>query len=215
MKKLLVSILMVGMALSVVAAQTMAYSVSTNEEGEEVIVETEEEVIGDETLEDAPVQEEETVDDVVTEETTEGNSGDEEEIETEIKDTEVIDPEFSVDSPIVDFNGRPHKFIDANNDGICDNCNEEHLGLGFIDEDGDGICDQLKEHHPFDDTNKDGLCDTCGRHDHRRFFEGFGGNGDFRRHELVDENEDGVCDKNNQKPFKGKHHQGNGKWHRH
>ena len=34
-------------------------------------------------------------------------------------------------------------FVDANNDGICDNAGQR--GANFVDEDGDGVCDMRIE----------------------------------------------------------------------
>jgi hypothetical protein len=60
-------------------------------------------------------------------------------------------------------------FVDANGDGICDNC-----GTGFVDADGDGICDNCGT--AFVDADGDGICDNC---------TGTG---------YVDANGDGICD---------------------
>ena len=42
-------------------------------------------------------------------------------------------------------NGWGRNFIDADNDGICDNCGLGMcaMGAGFVDADGDGICDHI------------------------------------------------------------------------
>ena len=64
-------------------------------------------------------------------------------------------------------------FVDADNDGICDN-----QGNGnFVGADNDGICDN-QGYGNFVDADNDGVCDNRGN-----------GNGNF-----VDVDNDGVCD---------------------
>ena len=73
-------------------------------------------------------------------------------------------------------NGRAVNYVDANGDGICDNCAVNGgRGRWFIDKNGDGICDY------FTDTDKNGICDHCTR---------YGGRG----RQFVDKNGDGICD---------------------
>lgn len=48
-------------------------------------------------------------------------------------------------------------FVDADDDGICDNC----TGTGFVDVDGDGICDNCTGTN-FVDADGDGICDNDG-----------------------------------------------------
>ena len=80
-----------------------------------------------------------------------------------------------------------HYFIDADGDGICDNCgihhwrgaNQDGCSRYFVDADQDGICDNCGIHHwcatdgtecgrYFVDADGDGICDnyadngTCG-----------------------------------------------------
>ena len=68
------------------------------------------------------------------------------------------------------FAAAPEKgdnFVDANEDGICDNYNSASgNGGGFTDEDNDGICDNRGNgggqgnHRNFVDANEDGICDN-------------------------------------------------------
>lgn len=186
MKKIIVSILMVGLVISMGVARTLAYTVNPNEESEDGIVGTED-VTENELLEDIPTQEEETVEDVVTEETTEdieGNETTEEEVEGEstVKDkTEDTTEEEETEgvNSVFNPNWKPHKFVDANNDRICDNCNDKYH-QNYVDENGDGICDNINHRHPFNDVDKDGVCDICGRENHGNKF--------------VDLDGDGICD---------------------
>lgn len=79
-------------------------------------------------------------------------------------------------------NGR--RYVDANNDGICDNggmCARYNGNKNFIDTDKDGVCDNLGTGTGagnFTDTDGDGVCDNLGT-----------GIGAF-----VDADGDGVCD---------------------
>ena len=69
------------------------------------------------------------------------------------------------------------RYVDANDDGICDN-----RGTGacrYVDANGDGVCDNRGTGAcRYADTNGDGVCDTCG-------------NGACH---YVDADGDGVCD---------------------
>ena len=94
-----------------------------------------------------------------------------------------------------------HYFIDADGDGICDNCgvyrqcaaDQDGWGRYFADADGDGICDNCGIHHwcatdgagcgrYFVDEDGDGICDNygdyvpCGQ-GHRRGHGGHCGHG--------------------------------------
>ena len=83
-----------------------------------------------------------------------------------------------------------HYFIDADGDGICDNCgvyrqcaaDEDCWGRYFVDGDGDGICDNCGSHH---------WCATDGTECGRYFADG---NGDGCGRYFVDANGDGICD---------------------
>lgn len=64
-------------------------------------------------------------------------------------------------------NGWGRNFIDADNDGICDNCGLGMcaMGAGFVDADGDGICDnygtdRYRRGIGFVDADGDGICDN-------------------------------------------------------
>lgn len=52
-------------------------------------------------------------------------------------------------------------FVDANNDGVCDNWNG---CANWADKNSDGVCDNCTGTHKsgcrFTDTNKDGICDN-------------------------------------------------------
>ncbi len=39
-------------------------------------------------------------------------------------------------------------YVDADNDGVCDNRREECPGKGYVDADNDGVCDNRQENHP-------------------------------------------------------------------
>lgn len=53
-------------------------------------------------------------------------------------------------------------YVDADEDGICDNCSECHKscpeGTDFLDEDGDGICDNCNAYHRCGGTEDDSIC---------------------------------------------------------
>ena len=50
-------------------------------------------------------------------------------------------------------------FVDADNDGICDNLDTH---CNFVDANGDGICDNRDTHcTSFVDADNDGICDNC------------------------------------------------------
>lgn len=62
-------------------------------------------------------------------------------------------------------------FVDADGDGICDNCEAYHwCGDNFVDIDGDGVCDNYAAGQGrgtgrggnFVDTDGDGVCDNYG-----------------------------------------------------
>ena len=68
-------------------------------------------------------------------------------------------------------------FVDADGDGVCDNCGTGMgrgaggQGLGFVDADGDGICDNYGtgagrgaggQGRGFVDADGDGICDNYG-----------------------------------------------------
>lgn len=107
-----------------------------------------------------------------------------------------------------------HYFVDANHDGICDNCGSEvclsnglcsgyHSHGYFVDANNDGFCDNCgsgtclsnglcsgQHNHYFVDANGDGICDNCG-----------GtclSNGQCSGHHtygyFIDANGDGICD---------------------
>lgn len=56
-------------------------------------------------------------------------------------------------------------YVDADGDGICDNCDNHCSGCGKIcDKNSDGICDNCGTHAHFTDEDDDGICDlreTC------------------------------------------------------
>ncbi|HEX6386880.1 MAG TPA: hypothetical protein VF177_19620 [Anaerolineae bacterium] len=98
--------------------------------------------------------------------------------------------------------GRGPNYIDADDDGICDNCSAQMANQygrryrqknGFIDEDGDGTCDNCDgtgPHGPmngrgagFVDEDGDGICDNCA-----------GPVNGARGPHFVDADGDGVCD---------------------
>ncbi|MGN0499888.1 MAG: hypothetical protein ACI4HK_01940, partial [Ruminococcus sp.] len=54
-------------------------------------------------------------------------------------------------------NGNSVGYVDADNDGICDN---RSSGKGFIDADNDGICDNRNSGKGFVDADNDGICDN-------------------------------------------------------
>lgn len=88
------------------------------------------------------------------------------------------------------------RYVDANGDGICDNCRAAHTGRSCTDANGDGICDNCGIRHTgcgscYVDANGDGICDNCGA--------GQGGG-------YVDADGDGVCD--NYTGSQGGHHGG-------
>lgn len=75
--------------------------------------------------------------------------------------------------------GRGPNFVDADGDGICDNCGVPHrrgmgagCGRNFVDADGDGVCDNCGIVHQrgmgagagkyFVDADGDGICDNYG-----------------------------------------------------
>ena len=95
---------------------------------------------------------------------------------------------------------RGTNYVDADNDGVCDNrpangagCGQ---GAGFVDADGDGVCDNkgaggrgCGQGRGYIDANGDGICDnrgngTCPQRN---------GQGNARRG-FVDADGDGVCD---------------------
>lgn len=185
MKKLFVSILVAGLLVSVGATQALAYTVNPTEQEEEETV-------------DVPTQEEETVEDAKTE----GEITTEEDIEEDTE--EKTDEDYLLDDNMMVWpHNWFHKFVDANEDGICDNCNEEHHWLGFVDEDGDGICDNDYGRHEYVDENEDGICDSCNKNHHGKQF--------------VDVNKDGICDRNvnSKRPMNIHHHKVIGKGHHH
>ncbi len=63
-----------------------------------------------------------------------------------------------------------HYFIDADGDGICDNCGIHHwcatdgagCGRYFVDEDGDGICDNYGDNVPCGQGHRRGHGGHCG-----------------------------------------------------
>ena len=59
------------------------------------------------------------------------------------------------------FRGLYADFIDANDDGVCDN-RYAGRGYGFTDADGDGVCDNqyAGRGYGFTDANDDGVCDN-------------------------------------------------------
>ncbi len=101
------------------------------------------------------------------------------------------------------------KFVDANNDGVCDNYSSTNslrnqtAKLNFVDANGDGVCDntgtgtgtgtgkrnQGKNKPNFVDANGDGVCDNPGT-----------GTGTGKRNQgktrpnFIDEDGDGICD---------------------
>lgn len=59
------------------------------------------------------------------------------------------------------------QYVDANGDGICDNCNAAHTSCGryYTDANGDGICDNCGtttcgQGGSYVDSNGDGVCDN-------------------------------------------------------
>ena len=57
------------------------------------------------------------------------------------------------------------RYVDANGDGICDNCSAAHTGRSCTDANGDGICDNCGIRHTgcgscYVDANGDGICDN-------------------------------------------------------
>jgi rubredoxin len=65
-------------------------------------------------------------------------------------------------------NGYGTGYVDADGDGVCDNCtgtqqnsygNGAGMGYGYVDADGDGICDNCGTN--FVDADGDGVCDNC------------------------------------------------------
>ena len=68
-------------------------------------------------------------------------------------------------------------FVDADNNGVCDN--RGNGNRNFVDADNDGVCDNRGNGNGnFVDADNDGVCDNRGN-----------GNGNF-----VDADNDGVCD---------------------
>ena len=77
--------------------------------------------------------------------------------------------------------GSGSRFVDANGDGVCDNCTAAHsgawVGYGsrFVDANGDGVCDNYTAAHSgawvgygsrFVDANGDGVCDNYAARPH-------------------------------------------------
>lgn len=56
------------------------------------------------------------------------------------------------------------RYVDANGDGICDNCGIRHTGCGscYVDANGDGICDNCGagQGGGYVDADGDGVCDN-------------------------------------------------------
>ena len=138
------------------------------------------------------------------------------EVITEDIAVEEIALETSVNVQVANPNWRAYKFVDANNDGICDNCNDYNHQY-FVDENGDRICDNLNNRHLFNDENKDGVCDDCNRANHGSKFVDSDSDGicdSFNETRLgynfVDGNNDGVCDQMvlNQGKMNSNHHKG-------
>lgn len=90
-------------------------------------------------------------------------------------------------------------YVDADGDGVCDNCGSGYYGrmngnggANFVDADGDGVCDNCGSGYygrmngnrgaNFVDADGDGVCDNCGT-------GSYGGGANF-----VDEDGDGICD---------------------
>jgi len=79
--------------------------------------------------------------------------------------------------------GRGRYFVDADGDGICDNCGVYHRcgmaatsrGRNFVDADGDGVCDYYVTGQGRGNGRGNGVQGGCGRN-------------------FVDTNGDGVCD---------------------
>lgn len=58
-------------------------------------------------------------------------------------------------------------YVDADGDGICDNCDNHCSGCGnMCDKNSDGICDNCGTHTHFTDEDCDGICDNCGTRAH-------------------------------------------------
>lgn len=75
-------------------------------------------------------------------------------------------------------------YVDADGNGICDNCNAVHQGCNYVDENGDGICDNYAaggRGRYCIDADGDGICDNyltgngCGRGRGRGYGCGRGG----------------------------------------
>ncbi len=62
------------------------------------------------------------------------------------------------------------RYVDADQDGICDGCGGQGQCLvncggcadHYVDADGDGVCDYAGSGCHFTDVNGDGVCDNCG-----------------------------------------------------
>ena len=115
------------------------------------------------------------------------------------------------------INGK--RFMDTNNDGICDNCDtvsrdclcgRENNGQNYTDTDNDGICDNChvasrnclcgRENNGqnYTDTDNDGICDNCNT-DSRDCRCGRGSNGQ----NYTDVDNDGICDNRTVKKSSG------------
>lgn len=59
--------------------------------------------------------------------------------------------------------GGQSRYVDANGDGICDNCVGNGRCVGFVDANGDGICDNRGTNGQgagYVDADGDGVCDN-------------------------------------------------------
>jgi hypothetical protein len=60
-----------------------------------------------------------------------------------------------------DTYGTASNFVDADGDGVCDDC--QGTDIGFVDADGDGVCDNCRGTGvDFVDADGDGVCDNMG-----------------------------------------------------
>lgn len=79
----------------------------------------------------------------------------------------------SENSRTISYKGICSGYVDADNDGLCDNCNSHHFNSngacsGYADADNDGLCDNCSSHHSssngaclgYVDADHDGFCDN-------------------------------------------------------